>query len=489
MQTKIIYYIGRCLILFTFFNFFAAQSYCSPDSHNYLTKKGQKKNKIQVVYPEVYELANVILALTQYGRDDRWQINKNSFYYNEVIEYFEPMFQHPLIDSVNFSSNRWEEFLSFRTDAFAFSFNAKGKISRTMNFQSFDDIMIFDKFLPLVQDFSEKSGFREFFCKHSLSYQKIIDGYNSEYLIEEMRHFLFKEVIPCCQNQKFYVVISALVGSQNLHRKVSNSSSADFVPIAQPIIEGNRFESNFRRAIEIHTLFTEMSHAYVNVLSDKYGDLIVNNFHENLWDVSSGYAGYNLAVFDEYLTWSLYDIFIAEIFPIVSDTVSLYWHYQNDSRGFQYSHYFSQELKKLYFQATKSDGKIESLIIPFLEWCSMQNQITKPQLVFPKSPVEYTSGVNHFNLKFSEPLCPVKEFNILVETDEGTIDTLLINKDNQLIWSDNNTMCSFECYLPMSPKLFLVTNWWGVSHPLISEKGILVKSNSYFKLVLSKHEN
>ncbi len=75
---------------------------------------------ISVEYPEVYELANIVLALTEYGISDKWQVRKYFAYYDEMRTYFEPYMDHPLLDSVNFSRERWQEYLSYRTDAYAF---------------------------------------------------------------------------------------------------------------------------------------------------------------------------------------------------------------------------------------------------------------------------------------------------------------------------------------------------------------------------------
>lgn len=38
---------------------------------------------------EPYELANIILALTPYGKSDPWEVAKNSAYYREVREHFD----------------------------------------------------------------------------------------------------------------------------------------------------------------------------------------------------------------------------------------------------------------------------------------------------------------------------------------------------------------------------------------------------------------
>jgi len=66
-----------------------------------LTFTVNSQEKVKVEMTESYELSNIILALTQYGRTDKWDVQKVSPYYDEVLKYFEPVNVHPLLDSVN----------------------------------------------------------------------------------------------------------------------------------------------------------------------------------------------------------------------------------------------------------------------------------------------------------------------------------------------------------------------------------------------------
>jgi hypothetical protein len=59
------------------------------------------ERKLSFELPETYELANVILALTEYGRNDPYEVLKNTKYYREVLEFFAPVLDHPLLDSLN----------------------------------------------------------------------------------------------------------------------------------------------------------------------------------------------------------------------------------------------------------------------------------------------------------------------------------------------------------------------------------------------------
>ena len=105
-----------------------------------LTLNCYAQDNIKIEMKESYELSNIILALTQYGRTDRWDVQKVTPYYDDVLKYFEPVKNHPLLDSVNYSRAEWKKFLGFRTDMYAFSFDQNGKLK-------IDSFLPFQKFL------------------------------------------------------------------------------------------------------------------------------------------------------------------------------------------------------------------------------------------------------------------------------------------------------------------------------------------------------
>jgi hypothetical protein len=94
----------------------------------FITISVYSQNNIEVEMTESYELSNIILALTEYGRTDKMDVQKVSPYYDEILKYFEAVKDHPLLDSVNYSRKEWKKFLGFRTDMYAFSFDQKGQL-------------------------------------------------------------------------------------------------------------------------------------------------------------------------------------------------------------------------------------------------------------------------------------------------------------------------------------------------------------------------
>lgn len=455
------------------------------------SKKIKSKEKIQVEYPETYELANIILALTQYGKTDKWEVRQNFDYYNKVQEYFNPVSEHPLLDSVNYSRERWQEFLSFRTDSYAFEFDKNNTLKRKNDFYTNKGFQPFDDHLDLINDFIKESNFREFFEQNKTYYNSVSDKYKKTQYINEMRNFLIKEFGEQYSNEeKYNIVLSPFVYRMNCHRNIDSTTVADFITIPDYILSDTISIKEKDIATSIHSLFTEMDHGYVNPTTNQYKELVNKNFNANLWENKSGYNNDDgnsaNAVFNEYMTWAVYDIFLKKHFPKIADEVGLNWSFQNDNRGFEYSQLFTQKLLTLYIQK-EDDLTLKDLYPKILEWTSkIQKDLTKPKIISPKDSTYIKfSEKTKISILFSEPMKKNDTVTTIFQDGKNLKQFInLNNTENNLSWSENGKELKFEISLPTSRDAYYFQfNWWGTKHPLISQKGVLIKSGSYFKVI------
>jgi len=431
---------------------------------------------------ESYELGNIILALTQYGRTDPWDVQKVPPYYDEVLKYFEPVKNHPLLDSVNYSRKEWKKFLGFRTDMYAFSFDKNGILKRDYPFNSFGPQEV-DKNIDLINDFVSKSNYRKFYHDHLDFYHKIVSNYKEFYFINKSKLFLDKiaEKPKDDIKKNYIIVISPLVGGQNCHRDIDSLTTVDFPNISKDLILGKLENDLKTRIVENHTIFTEMDHGYINPISDKYAKLISAYFNLKKWDKESGYQGINS--FNEYMTWAVYDLFIKENFPKIADSISLQWQYQNASRGFIAQNLFADKLLELYFNE-KGNKNLESLYKPLLAWCkSVENKISQPTLLNVDRKNFVTKDISHLGLQFSEPMDTTKSFKARLyefrDRQQTGKDTIV--EIEKIIWSKNRE--KLTCKIPTEFKEFtLILNWWGIDKPLYSANGILLQPQSYMLL-------
>jgi len=450
-----------------------------------LSLNANTQENVVVELPETYELANIILALTTYGRTDPWDVQKISPYYDKVLQYFEPVKQHPLLDSVNYSRAKWEQFLGFRTDAYAFSFNESGQLKRAYPFNSFGTLE-FDKNIDLINDFVVQSNYRAFYRDHQDFYSRILSNYKEYYLLEKSKAFLDTRIgkPPVAARNVHKIVISPLVGGQNCHRAIDSVTSADFPNISKELILGGSMEDLKARLVANHSLFTEMDHGYVNPVSDQYAPQIMQHFNPQIWYKQEGYPGINS--FNEYMTWAVYDWFLKEHFPQYADSIALQWHYQNASRGFIASELFARKLLAL---AAKNKGrKLESLYRPLLRWCKeVENQISQPTFKDGKANEFVSLRNNRVQVAFSEKMEKAAAVGaLLVELKDGkqtgkTEPLVISQKQNKLLWSPEGDELSFELNTGFQ-EFAVLFNWWGIDKPLRSKNGILLKPQSYLLL-------
>ncbi len=446
--------------------------------------KSENKSKIEIITSETYELANIILALTEYGRSDPYEVQKESEYYKKVLSYFGKYLSDSLLKEVNYSREKWDEYLSFRTDAFAFSFDESGIIKRDYEFYSIENVRSFDKNIKLINEFAKKTNFRSFYESNLEYYKMVCNEYSKYYMIDEMVDFFESEFGQTTKNE-YRIILSPLVGRMNCHRYLNENSEADFPSVAKFILNytPETIVSTEDKATEIHTLFTEMAHGYVNPISENYNKEINKKFKYKTWQKESGYYSH-FATFNEYMTWGVYDIFVKKYFPELFDKVTTNWHFQNISRGFIASQFFATKLISLYEEG-KGEIKIKDYYLSLLDWSfEVRKQIIQPVIKNPKDYFAYYSdSFSNYTIEFNVPMKELKEINAILylKKNDKYHKELIIPLKN-INWSDNGKKMTFDVDILVEDEPKIVFNWWGNCTPLKSGNGILLDSYSNVKL-------
>jgi hypothetical protein len=442
------------------------------------------QTNFEISIPETYELSNIILALTDYGKADQWEVQKNSNYYNEVMKFFEPVKNHPLLKKVNYSRDLWEDYLSFRTDAVAYKFNNENKLVRINDFYANDGFKPFDSSLSLINDFIQQSNFRQFYSSHKTYYNSIVQQYENYYMLKETKEFLRKLsgiIEQKNKNSKYEVVLSPLVGRMNCHRNIDTNTIADFPSLSPALINENKSEisNQAERVAEIHTVFTEMDHGYVNPITDKYADLVRKSFDNKYWDINSGYE--DLDCFNEYMTWAVYDLFTQKYFPKYADSINIQWHYQNASRGFFASNLFAKQFLNAYNES--KDKTLSSIYPELLKW-TMQNQnkneLPKINIASPRDTI-FTLSSSKIIIPFSINMdTSAKQVSFIVSKIEGNRNTgkdFVTITNNQFKWIDAKTL-QIDNEIKYD-EFSIIFNWWGCKFPLTGANKIFLSPYSF----------
>lgn len=412
---------------------------------------------LEVSFSETYELANVILALTPYGISDEWEVQKGTPYYEEVMTYFKPMQSHPLLSAANYSREKWDYYLAFRTDSYAFGIDEKGKISRQFAFNAQKGLQPFDDNLVLIQDFYEKSNFHAFYQAHLPYFNSIASRYLDYFMVREMQAFLKQEFGSFDANQSNLVVFSPLVNRMSCHRDIKEGVSADFSTLALSLIlpDNGQPMDQSQRASDIHFLFTEMDHGYVNPVTYKNARLLHKKFNYKKWDQGSGYTESDC--FNEYMTWAVYDLFSLKYFPEYAERINREWHFQNNTRGFVASGLFGEKLRELYAKRKQNEG-IKDLYPAMLEWTGkIQNGLKPPVLLTDSIIVNVGKVREPIMMPFSETMhkLPVIDCSLfkMVDGQRQVIKVLELELDKTIFFQDKSLKIILPD-LPAEPGLY-----------------------------------
>ena len=270
--------------------------------------------KITLVIPEVYELVNVAIALTEVAREDRWLVYKQNEYYARVMDWFGDHQDHPFVVALNEqlgqSRNRYAP---LKMNGHAFEYDEQGEIQRSSIYDrtgftgSRENALL--PFFEEMRAFSRDTNFRAFYESERPTYDEQIRFYVEDIDLDAMKAWLgrqFPEVEPY---DAVKIVFSPLVGgSQSVtwfeqgdfrelqpHVNFPYRRLKDVSPVSDMIYRGN-------------IVFTELNHGYLGPTTDRHADEIADAVNDlSFWatDLTQGFYGSPLATFEEYMNWGL----------------------------------------------------------------------------------------------------------------------------------------------------------------------------------------
>jgi hypothetical protein len=339
------------------------------------------RGTIAVSIPEVYELVNVAIALSPFGRDNPGYVYQKSAYYATVMDRFEPFRDHALVQELGSLLGRNSGYYaSLKMNGFSFEFDDDGRIASRPEFDrtGFPSQRenLLRPFLPLMQSFADDTRFREFYTESRPVYEGQIACYRDSLDVEGMRSWL-DDNFPSGGGYDFYdIVFSPLVaynqsstwfesnGFRELQPHVNFPYPRDFVglqPASPTTIQV------YRGTI----VFTELNHGYINPAGEAYADRISAAVaNRDAWvdpsDASNNYRGNG--VFFEYLNWALVSLRIADLVP-EEEQERLIEMVEGNTRGRGFIRFpeFDRFLLDIY--RNRAEGKtLESLYPQIVTW-------------------------------------------------------------------------------------------------------------------------
>lgn len=336
----------------------------------------QHRGNYFIEIPEVYELANIIMAVKYQNFNDGISLEKNTSYYQSVLDHFNPYRSTDLFRQLNYSETDYLSFLSFRDNSYMYMFSDDQIMFSNTYLREIWDSNIFEKHIGAVQSFAKESNFQEFYNENSEFYNSQIALYDSLIPVKHMWNWLetsFTSRIDC-----YKIIISPLTAD---HHSTTSYESNDYKETLM-FVQGLNPEidtiNTMSIALIIRRVFTEIDHNYVNPVTDKHvNELNKSMANLNSWrKLSDDNAYYDDAysIFNEYMTWAVYDLYISEFYSpnnydsIRNRTVNS----MENIRGFIKFREFEDYLIISYKNRADNE-KIEDLYPQIIDWISKNN--------------------------------------------------------------------------------------------------------------------
>ncbi len=329
----------------------------------------ENRGTINVDIPELYELANIILFLSDCSMKTN---NKpNSDYSNRVLEHFTPVRDHALIRILSKKCSRrpWAAYYGFRENSICFSLvDDYLEYNTPFKHVYWDDSRMlggqFRNMLYLVQDFLIKSDFRSFYKKNQSYYKSLIDRQSDLLPIMKMWTWIEDEFPQKMDSYK--VVFSPLIGGSHSTQKFIKGFFGSpeyqecimFVNSSEELDSRSNYFDTLREGLMSGIVFTEIDHNYVNPTSREHIELVKDLIKDkDFWASENAQQNYSseYAIFNEYMTHAIFCLYVLENYEsqiaqeIVNKRIELM-----ERRGYPKFEQFSERLTKTMWNSSKT---------------------------------------------------------------------------------------------------------------------------------------
>ncbi len=341
--------------------------------------KRANAGKTIIEIPEVYELVNVIFALTEYGKTPA--IEKDSSYYPAMMRHFAPYRNHPAVETLGTVLKQLEsQYFSLKMDSYSYRFVGdrieKGDVyDRT----GWDETNSLTPYVPLLESFAKASGFRNFYKKQQPYYNRLLAEYRQNIDVATMKQWLEKQ-FPSTRYSAVKVIFTPLVGwNQSANKFSDNGFSEAHAHVNYPFMDANDRKrlTDVTRGRRMMIVFTELNHSYLNPEAEKHQAKVDSAYGSLSKWITPNTPSTNydnpLSCFEEYMNYALVTLLYNDLFDRVTFEQLCGPMEKNmaASRGFRQFPAFNQELLRLYRQRQPGQT-VADLYRAILAWSAKQ---------------------------------------------------------------------------------------------------------------------
>ncbi|MEZ5059788.1 MAG: DUF4932 domain-containing protein [Saprospiraceae bacterium] len=340
----------------------------------------EKKGKVDFQIPEVYELANVILYLSECSK--KTGNRPETDYGNTVQEYFSTFKNHKLIQVLNENckeGNGFNIYYGFRENSICFELDKDNFLQYQTPYRN---VMwdatetnggYFRNMLYLVQDFANKSNFRKFYNENTAFYASLIERQKALLPVKNMWSWMEKEFPN--KMDAYKIIFSPLIGGSHSTQRFQKGFFMEpefeecimFINSPERIDKNENYSEDLKEALMSGIVFTEIDHNYVNQATDKHIQAVKSLMSDkDKWASKQAQENYQseYAIFNEYMTHALFCLYLKETYnsnitkEAIQDRIDLM-----NRRGYPKFEEFNEILLKVAQNRTKTIFEIYPEII------------------------------------------------------------------------------------------------------------------------------
>ncbi|MFB6454148.1 DUF4932 domain-containing protein [Chitinophaga sp. Hz27] len=360
------------MLLFATFHSYAQEKVSFSDAFK---KENQGKYKIDI--HEVKELIHIMIAITPSGIENDDMIQQQGDYYKDVLAYFKPFANEPIIKTFDsLMAVTPINYIFLTGNAFAYNFK-KDKLekSKVYLFPAASLAKMTIKENPIttyktqIEAFAKKSNFRKFYNSHKTYYASIVNDYEKNANLGNQWKWLEKNFKNSINN--YIVFCSPLINGLNYTGDFKNNNFQQIFMVLPPVDKLPDLTEKQNAIYNTRIMFTEIDHNYVGLPSDNNKESINQLFKDrNFWvnEKVYGISAYPnpIKVFDEYMTYGVFLLYIKEHYDDAAFTATTAELCQlMTGRGFPQMKLFTDNLLKV--RAENPDKKIDDIYPAFLK--------------------------------------------------------------------------------------------------------------------------
>ena len=330
--------------------------------------------RVRVLIPEAFELANIVMSLTNYGQQNNALIYKSTEYYQRVQSHFGPLRNGDAMRRMQLSaSDPIRTYYEYRDNSAAYGFR-DNRIVHGTRYGTFRSPNTFREHLADLQAFADASSLRQFYLDNGSYFAELIARYREIAQVGSMIEWLEREFQ---KRYDFYTVFfSPLIYGSHSAGNVRTALGDEVVMfVAGPDVDGgSTLSTAVRHGLVQRILFTEIDHLFVNPVSARYRTEIDRAFGDRRRWTTDNSTFYTSAtdVFNEYMTWSVFFLFIDGRVPAqdFDRLLALSSSVMEGSRGFFRFGDFTRELLRLWRNRAPGMSVVE-LFPAILRWAGI----------------------------------------------------------------------------------------------------------------------